>query len=394
MHSYCSLAAVKDEKGMVTSYRGIIRDITERKKTEKALQESEEMYRSVVNSMAEGSSLMTVYGEIIAVNSAAKQITGRTAEQLVGRTYADLEWGAIHEDGSLFPGYEHPSLITLSSGQPQSNVVMGIHRPDDTLRWISINSEPLIATGESKPYAVISTFHDFTERKRAEEAVHVAIKLNHLIGTMTLNECLTFALDEAERLTTSSIGFFDLISPDEQTVQQMTWSTKTRKNCFSLKGPDQDFPGVKAGVWADCLRERGPVIHNDYAGLPGKKGIPEGHVPVIRELIVPIFDEDRIVAIIGVGNKVTDYDEKDTNLITLLAENTWILIKRKQVEERIRKSEDQFRILADYTYDWEYWINPDRTIVYTTPSCVRITGYTAGDFFQRTQPDRANHSSG
>lgn len=380
MHTYCSLTAVKDETGVITSYRGIIRDITERKKTEKALQESEEMYRSVVNAMAEGSSLMAVYGEIIAVNSAAEQITGRTAEQLVGRTYADLEWSAIHEDGSLFPGKDHPSMIALCSGQPQSNVVMGIHRPDGILRWISVNSEPLIAAGETKPYAVISTFHDFTDRKRAEEAVHVAIKLNHLISTMTLNECMNFTLDEAERLTTSNIGFFHFINPDEKSIQLVTWSKETRKHCFIPKEPDQNYPVSKGGVWVDCLRERKPVIHNDYASLPNKKGLPDGHVPGIRELVVPIFDEDKIVAIIGVGNKATDYDEKDINVITLLAENAWILIKRKQVEEEIRKSEEQFRILADYTYDWEYWINPDRRFVYTTPSCSRITGYTAEDF--------------
>lgn len=381
VYTYCALTAVKDEQGIITSYRGIIRDITDRKKTEKALQESEEMYRSVVNAMAEGSSLMAVYGEILAVNSATEQITGRTAEQLVGRTYADLEWGAIHEDGSLFPGKDHPSMIALCTGQPQSNVVMGIHRPDGSLRWISINSEPLIATGETKPYAVISTFHDFTERKRAEDAVYVAIKLNHLIGSMTLDECMNFTLDEAERLTTSAIGFFHLVNPDEQTVKQVTWSTKTRKHCLISKGPDRKYPVSKGGVWGDCLRERRPIIHNDYASLPDKKGMPEGHVPLIRELTVPIFDEDKIVAIIGVGNKTTDYDEKDINVITLLAENAWILIKRKQVEEEIRKSEEKFRILADYTYDWEYWINPDRTFVYTTPSCIRITGYTAEDFY-------------
>jgi len=69
--------------------------------------------------------------------------------------------------------------------------------------------------------------------------------------------------------------------------------------------------------------------------------------------------------------------------VDLKATNEELLVEievRKQAEEKIRKSEDQFRILADYTYDWEYWINPDRTFVYTTPSCVRITGFTADEF--------------
>ena len=382
MHTYCYLTAVRDEKGVITSYRGIIRDITERKKADKALQESEKMYRSVVNAMAEGFSLVDASGKIIAVNSAAEQITGRTAEELIGRTYEELELGEVHEDGSLFLKKDHPLMNAFYPGQTQSNMVMGIHRPDGTIRWISINSEYLIADGESKPYAVISTFHDFTDRKRAEEAVHVAIKLNHLIGTMTLDECMNFTIDEAEQLTDSTTGFFHLVNPDEQTIQLVTWSTKTRKNCNILTKPDKKYPVSKAGVWVDCLRQRRPVIHNDYAGLPDKKGLPEGHATVIRELVVPIFDENNIVAIIGVGNKATDYVEEDINVMTLLAKNAWVMIKRKQVEEEIRINKDKFRILADYTYDWEYWINPDRTVVYTTPSCARITGYTADEFLK------------
>jgi len=46
-----------------------------------------------------------------------------------------------------------------------------------------------------------------------------------------------------------------------------------------------------------------PVIHNDYAALGHRKGMPEGHALVERELVVPIMREDKIVAILGVGNK-------------------------------------------------------------------------------------------
>ncbi|MGB7788813.1 PAS domain S-box protein [Methanoregula sp.] len=48
---------------------------------------------------------------------------------------------------------------------------------------------------------------------------------------------------------------------------------------------------------------------------------------------------------------------------------------------RLRESEEKYRLLADYTYDWEYWIGSDESILYTTPSCERITGYTAGEFY-------------
>ncbi|MDO9549555.1 MAG: PAS domain S-box protein [Methanoregula sp.] len=174
---------------------------------------------------------------------------------------------------------------------------------------------------------------DISGRKNAEEAVQAAVKLNALIDTMSVGESMGYTLDEAERLTTSQIGFFHLINPDEQTIELIAWSTKTKKHCFIPKEPERHYPVDKAGVWVDCMRERRPVIHNDYTSLPHRKGLPEGHVPVIRELVVPIIDEDKIVAIIGVGNKATDYDENDISILSLLAKNAWTLILRKRAEE-------------------------------------------------------------
>ena len=53
---------------------------------------------------------------------------------------------------------------------------------------------------------------------------------------------------------------------------------------------------------------------------------------------------------------------------------------RKHAEKTLRGSEERFRTVADFTYDWEYWIGPDGDILYTSPSCERITGYSPGEF--------------
>lgn len=57
--------------------------------------------------------------------------------------------------------------------------------------------------------------------------------------------------------------------------------------------------------------------------------------------------------------------------------------ERRQAEEALRKSEERYRTVADYTYDWEYWIGPDGQWLYCSPSCERITGYPAKQFLDR-----------
>ncbi|MEG4801694.1 diguanylate cyclase [Microcoleus sp. ARI1-B5] len=147
------------------------------------LQESEERYRSVITSMTEGVVLQLANGQITACNASAERILGLTPEQMMGRTSVDLDWRTVREDGQPFPGQQHPAILTLRTGQGRSNVVMGIHKSDKTLTWISINSQPLFHLNQSKPYAVVTTFADITERKQAEEILRNRAEQERLIAT-------------------------------------------------------------------------------------------------------------------------------------------------------------------------------------------------------------------
>jgi len=147
------------------------------------LQESEERYRSVITSMTEGVVLQLADGQITACNASAEKIIGLTPDQMMGLTSVDLDWRTVQEDGSPFPGQQHPAMIALQTGKPLSNVVMGIHKSDKTLTWISINSQPLFQMNQSQPYGVVTTFADITERKRAEEMLRHRAEQERLIAT-------------------------------------------------------------------------------------------------------------------------------------------------------------------------------------------------------------------
>jgi len=172
-------------------------------------------------------------------------------------------------------------------------------------------------------------------RRRKEEILRVCILIREFAGTHSLDELLQKALDEIERLTGSRIGFFHFLEEDQLTLSLQNWSTSTLKVFCTAVGKGEHYNLDKAGVWVDCIHQRRPVIHNDYAGLPDRKGLPPGHAAVIRELVFPIMRSEKIVAILGVGNKEHDYDDRDIETVSDLANMTWDVVLRKQTEERM-----------------------------------------------------------
>jgi len=136
---------------------------------------------------------------------------------------------------------------------------------------------------------------------------------------------------------------------------------------------------AQAGVWVDCVSEKRPVIHNDYASLPHKKGMPEGHAEVIRELVVPVMREDKVVAILGVGNKSTDYTQRDVETVSYLADVTWEIVRQKRAEESLRESEERFRRLYEQSPAPYQSLDSEGNILDVNNAWLEDLGYERGD---------------
>lgn len=155
-----------DDNGHIQGTECIVRDITHQKEFEETLEKSEEKYRTLFESTSLGVVYQNKNGSIISANPAAEEILGLTLDQMQGRTSTDPRWSAIREDGSDFPGEEHPAMVALKTGREVKNVIMGIYDPiKKSSAWININATPQFKKDDIEPYQVYTIFEDITHKK-------------------------------------------------------------------------------------------------------------------------------------------------------------------------------------------------------------------------------------
>jgi PAS domain S-box-containing protein len=117
---------------------GAFIDVSAQRGTWLSLLEAEEHYRGIFAAMAEGVIVHARDGRVIDANAAAERILMLGRDQILGKNSGDPQWGAVHEDGTPFPGEEHPASITLRTGQPIRNQLMGVRSRNGELCWISV----------------------------------------------------------------------------------------------------------------------------------------------------------------------------------------------------------------------------------------------------------------
>jgi GAF domain-containing protein len=146
--------------------------------------------------------------------------------------------------------------------------------------------------------------------------------------TAGMQEAVDAYIEEAIRITGSKIGYFSILSLDEDQLTMLGWSKTAMKECKATSKPII-YNVVETGLWGDCVRQRRPVITNDYANLdsPTKRGYPKAHVTILHHMNVPVNDGDKIRGILGVGNKAVGYTELDAWNLQRFADKAWVSMK-------------------------------------------------------------------
>ena len=320
-------------------------------------------------------------GHCVEPNGSACRILGRSREELLATGFFDPAWTVLDSAGVRIPPDRYPGVQVLRTRVPVGQVRVGLQQDDGDVQWLEVSAGPLADGG------VLMTFDDVTERHRTEAILAARARIvERAAGSATLEEVLRSTLDEAELLTGSCIGFFHFVEPDQRTLSLQAWSTRTARDFCRAEGHGLHYPVDQAGVWTDALLALEPVIHNDYASLPHRRGLPEGHAEVLRELVVPVTRADLAVALLGVGNKPFPYGPSDVDQVRRLADLAWESAEHKRTQERHRLEEAALEhslnavVLADLEGRLR-WVNPAFLRLWGLADRHAALGSHLGDFW-------------
>lgn len=254
-------------------------------------------------------------------------------------------------------------------------------RQDGSLFWAHLTATSGPQTSSEAAARIVLS--DITDRKRTEAIMAARLRLMTFAQSHSLTELLRATLDEAEALTGSRIGFYHFLEADQRTLWLQAWSSNTVKNMCTAEGAGQHYPVDKAGVWVDCIHQGQAVIHNDYASLPHRKGLPPGHAPVARQLVVPVLRGGQISAILGVGNKPANYTDEDTKAVSALADLAWDIAVNKRSEEALRVSEDRYRRIVETAEEGVWMVDAQWKTTFANGRMERMLGCAPGQMLGR-----------
>jgi two-component system CheB/CheR fusion protein len=359
-------------------------DITERRQAEQVL----ERYQLLSQDARDIILFVGLDGRILDANGAAERAYGYDREELLSRRVLDLR----------APGLRGEVAEQMAAADRGGVLFETIHqRRDGSTFPVEVSSRGAEIAGER---VLLSIIRDIAERRRAEEDIRRnEARLESLLrisqhGVGSTEELLDFALDEAIALTGSKIGYVYHYDEGKKEFTLNSWSKDVMQQC-TIREQQTVYQLEKTGIWGEAVRQARPIMVNDFHGPHAlKKGYPEGHAPLHRYLTVPVFSGDRIVGVVGVANKDTDYDSTDVRQLVLLMDAAWKITEHKRAEEereRLHQEIEQQRVLLATTLahlsSGVAYLDPAFTFLQCNDQYTAAAGYSREELIGRTIAD-------
>ncbi|MGB9979246.1 PAS domain S-box protein [Methanobacterium sp.] len=309
---------IKTEKGVIIG--SFNRDITERKESEKALNDSEKQLRMITNNMIDMVSQTDMCGVIRYVSPSGKILLGYEPEELIGTSIFDY----VHPDNLE----EIKSIIEISFIEMKpGRVEVQFRHADGHYIWLEIAGTIFFDEKQLVKGAVFGS-RDISERKKAEEQIKrqysVLNGINRIfresLTSETEEEVADVGLNVAEKLTGSEMGFIAELTDNEQLNNVIVSSSAKKLYKVPSSKIHKSIKSIKINSYLmRVLKEEKPQIVNNFDLSNYEKWLPEKHPLVNSFLCVPLKQGDKVIGLIVLANKKENYNLKDLEVMESLS---------------------------------------------------------------------------
>lgn len=331
----------RDESGKPFEIVGVTRDITERKRAEEKLKESEALYRKALETTSDGVSIIQD-GRYVYFNERFLNTMGVPKDGLISGEPLGM---LLHPEDreAILHYYEKRLRGEPTPGKHEVRVI----KPDQSLMYLQVTSVDIVYQG--KP-ALLNFMQDVTQRKKAEETLQASEKryramtenVNDIVWVFDFNLRITYASPSNVRVT----GF----TPDE--VMQM---------------PLSDF------VVPDSLKLAGKILSEELALENIGQPLDPNRSRTLQVEVYSKTGDNVWLEVNATFNR--DADGKATEILAVGRNIT----ERRNMEKALAESEKRYRMIVENMHDSISVVDLNFNFIYQSPSEIRLTGYTPED---------------
>lgn len=350
----------------------IFHDISEIIKRERELKDKKEELENFFNISLNMLCIANYKGYYTKVNKKWTEVTGYSIEELLGVPFADF----LHPDDVM---ESVRAMDELSAGRPLVDFKNRFRCKDGHYIWIEWNAN---SNEDGQIFAAAQDITDKINHQEEQilnrERLAALLKLNQQID-LPIFDIAKYALEEVVRLSKSQIGYIATVNEEENSMNMISWSRQAMNEC-SVSNKPILYKISESGLWGESVRQRKSIITNDYeADNEYKRGLPAGHVKLKRHLSVPIFDEEKVVMLVGVGNKVAEYTDNDIVILTVLIQEMWKIIRKKQIEEALDNERERLAVTLRSIGDGVIATDTNGIVVLMNRVSEDLTGWKQAD---------------
>jgi PAS domain S-box-containing protein len=350
----------------------LYQDITERKRVEQELHESEERYRSLVEAAPDVIYTVSAEdGSLTSLNPAFETLTGWSRAEWLGKPLV----GIVHPD-------DLP--VAVETSQKASR---GETQPPYELRVLSKSGEYLVGEFTSTPHVKdgkvvgeLGIARDITERKRAEKVRNAIYRISEAANSpQSLEEFLRSTHEVINKLMPARNFYIALYDSAAETLS-FSYYVDERD-----PAPPSRMPAAR-GFTEYVLRTGKPVLAHPevLADLVRRGEIAVWGTPPRDRLGVPLRADDKTVGalVVQTYTEGVSYGEEEKNALMFVSDQVAMAIARKRAEEALRESEERFRELAELLPEIVYEMDEQGLVTFVNRQAFEVTGYTEEDVQQ------------